>query len=71
MFEGEALAKSRVENARCGAAAIRRDLGRYEAKVVRVNPVPAPAKQRLLVELRGDWPEQDPMQTDEFEPIGA
>jgi hypothetical protein len=53
------------------AAAIRRDPGRHEAKVVRADPVPAPAKLRLLVELRGDWTEQDPMRTEEFAALAA
>jgi hypothetical protein len=39
--------------------------------IVRVNPVPAPSKQRLLAELCGDWPEQAPMQSEEFEPLAA
>ena len=43
--------------------------GDYEAKVVQVNPVPAPSKQRLLIELRGHWPDYDPMTRDEFEPL--
>jgi len=41
----------------------------YEAKVVHINPVPAPSKQRLLIELRGHWPGQEPMTADEFEPL--
>ena len=43
--------------------------GNYEAKVVRVNPMPAPSKQRLLVELRGHWPDYEPMTTEDFEPM--
>lgn len=43
--------------------------GSYEAKVVRVNPIPAPSKQRLLVELRGHWPDYEPMTTADFQPI--
>lgn len=41
----------------------------YEAKVVRINPVPAPSKQRVLIELRGHWPKHEPMTGDEFEPL--
>jgi hypothetical protein len=40
--------------------------GRYAAKVVRINPMPTPSKQRLLVELEGDWPDFEPMTTEEF-----
>lgn len=41
----------------------------YEAKVVQVNPVPAPSKQRLLIELRGHWPEYEPMTSADFKPL--
>ena len=41
----------------------------YEANVVRINPVPAPSKQRVLIELRGHWPKHEPMTTNEFEPL--
>ena len=43
--------------------------GAYAAKVVRVNPSPAPSKQRLLVELSGNWPEYEPMSKGDFEPL--
>lgn len=43
--------------------------GDYSARVVRVNPVPAPSKQRLLVELQGRWPDYEPMTTGDFEPL--
>lgn len=39
------------------------------AKVVRVNPAPAPSKQRLLVELSGPWPGREPMADEEFRPL--
>jgi hypothetical protein len=45
--------------------------GLYEANVVRVNPVPAPAKQRLLIEWRGHWPNYEPMTTNDFEPLSS
>ncbi len=51
------------------AGAIASAPGLYEANVVRVNPVPAPAKQRLLIELRGRWPDYDPMTTNDFHPL--
>jgi hypothetical protein len=41
----------------------------YAAKVVRLNPSPAPSKQRLLVELSGSWPDYEPMATGHFEPL--
>ena len=42
----------------------------YEAEVVRLNPLPAPSRQRLLVEFRGQLPEgHDPMSSDEFRPL--
>lgn len=43
--------------------------GEYAAKVVRINPSPAPSKQRLLVELSGSWPEYEPMSSGDFEPL--
>jgi len=45
--------------------------GAYSAHVVQLNPVPAPSKQRLLAELRGPWPNHEPMTTAEFEPLVA
>ncbi len=45
--------------------------GEYKARVVRVNPVPAPSKQRLLVEFRGHWPNYEPMAEEDFEPLAA
>lgn len=43
--------------------------GDYDVQVVRINPAPAPSKQRLLVELRGRWPDYDPMSAGDFEPL--
>ena len=48
-----------------------RDPHEFSAQVVRLNPVPAPSKQRLLVEFRGRWPNFIPMTTDEFAPLVA
>jgi len=40
---------------------------KLEVRVVKVNPAPAPSKQRVLVELRGVWPEgYAPMESEEF-----
>ena len=49
--------------------AIAKAPGDYQAKVIQVNPVPAPSKQRLLVELRGHWPDYEPMTKDDFTPL--
>ncbi len=51
--------------------AIAKAPGEYKARVVRVNPVPAPSKQRLLVEFCGRWPDYEPMSTDDFVPLAA
>ena len=43
-------------------------MSKYEARVVKVNPVPAPSKQRLLIELKclcSDF-NFEPMSTDDF-----
>jgi hypothetical protein len=50
-------------------SAIAKAPGDYKAQVVRVNPVPAPSKQRLLVELSGHWPDYEPMTTADFQPL--
>lgn len=42
-----------------------------EARAIRLNPIPAPSKQRLLVELSGAWPDYEPMATEEFVPLVA
>ena len=47
--------------------AIAQSPAEYSAKVVRVNPAPAPSKQRLLVELRGRWADYEPMTKGDFE----
>ena len=47
--------------------AIAQSPGEYSAKVVRINPAPAPSKQRLLVELRGRWADYEPMTKGDFE----
>lgn len=45
--------------------------GDYRARVVKVNPVPAPSKQRVLIELSGHWPPgYEPMEADEFKLLG-
>ena len=40
----------------------------YRAQVVRVNPVPAPSNQHVLIELSGQWPQDyQPMSSPEFQ----
>jgi hypothetical protein len=51
--------------------AIAKAPGEYKAQVIQINPVPAPSKQRLLVELSGHWPDYEPMTTADFEPLTA
>ena len=41
----------------------------YSAHVVRVNPQPAPSKQRVLIQMRGSWDEHEPMSGPEFRPL--
>ena len=42
------------------------------AKLVQVNPAPAPSRQRYLICLQGHWPENyEPMSGDEYQPFGA
>ena len=44
--------------------------GALEARVVRVNPPPVPSEQRVLVELRGRWPENyEPMSGEDYQPL--
>ncbi len=41
----------------------------YNAKVVRVNPMPAPSNQRVLIEMRGSWNKHKPMSGKNFQPL--
>lgn len=42
------------------------------ARVIRVNPAPAPIKQRVLLEVKGRWTEAyEPMAAHEFQPIAG
>ena len=43
--------------------------GDFRAKVVRVNPLPAPSKQRVLIEVSGRWDEHEPMTSEDFDPL--
>ena len=39
----------------------------YAAHVVRLNPQPAPSRQRVLIEMRGTWDTHEPMTGADFE----
>lgn len=41
----------------------------YSARVVRLNPQPAPSEQRVLIEMRGHWGEHEPMSNPDFKPL--
>jgi hypothetical protein len=41
----------------------------YAASVVRVNPMPTPSRQRVLIELKGNFNGYQPMQSVEFAPL--
>ncbi len=41
----------------------------YSARVVRVNPQPAPSKQRVLIEMSGCWVTHEPMSNEDFQPL--
>ena len=43
----------------------------YNAKVVRINPVPAPSSQRVLIEMRGRWDKHEPMSDEDFQPLDS
>ena len=43
----------------------------YAAHVVRVNPQPAPSKQRVLIEMRGKWDGYEPMEGGDYRPMVA
>jgi len=41
----------------------------HEARVVRVNPQPAPSSQRVLIEMQGRWERHNPMSGPGFQPL--
>lgn len=41
----------------------------YKAFVVRINPQPVPSRQRVLIEMQGQWNGHVPMQSAEFAPL--
>jgi hypothetical protein len=50
-------------------AAAMAESAEYKAHVVRVNPQPAPSKQRVLIEMGGTWVSHQPMSHEDFIPI--
>ena len=50
-------------------AAMEEAPGKYEAQVVKVNPQPAPSRQRVLVEMRSFWEDHEPMSGPDFQPL--
>ena len=51
------------------AAAMAEPSPDYSARVARVNPQPAPSRQRVLIEMRGRWSEHEPMTGADFAPL--
>ena len=41
----------------------------YSARVVRINPQPAPSKQRVLIEMQGRWNGYEPMNGSDYQPV--
>lgn len=51
------------------ANAINKKSLNHEARVVRVNPQPAPSSQRVLIEMQGRWENHEPMSGPDFLPL--
>lgn len=51
------------------ANAINKESLNHEARVVRVNPQPAPSSQRVLIEMQGRWENHEPMSGPDFLPL--
>lgn len=45
------------------------DSNEYRARVVRLNPPPAPLSNRLLIEMEGRWENHEPMSGPDYEPL--
>ena len=43
--------------------------GKYDARVVKLNPQPIPSKQRLLVKLLCHWDKHEPMSGPDYQPL--
>lgn len=50
-------------------AAAARETGECAARVVRVNPLPPPSPQRVLIEMTGRWDAHEPMTGGDFVPL--
>ena len=50
-------------------AAMAEGPGRFEAKVVRINPQTILLKQRVLIEMYGCWDKYEPMSSEDFKPL--
>lgn len=50
-------------------AAMAESTDQYEARVVQINPLPPPSKQRVLIEMRGRWDRHEPMSGQDFQPL--
>lgn len=50
-------------------AAMAESSGEYAASVVRVNPVPTPAQERVLVEMSSRWDKHEPMSGPDYQPL--
>lgn len=51
------------------ATVMREDPNALSARVARLNPLPAPLKQRLLIELNGNWGSHTPMSDPDLQPL--
>ena len=51
------------------AAVMREDPKTLSARVVRLNPLPAPSTQHLLIELSGNWGSHTPMSDPDLQPL--
>ena len=51
------------------ATVMREDPNALSARVARLNPQPAPSKQRLLIELSGNWGAHTPMSDPALKPL--
>ena len=50
-------------------AAMAESPGEYAAHVVRLNPLPSPMIQRVLIEMCGRWDKYEPMESEDFQPL--
>lgn len=50
-------------------AAAASETGECAARVVRINPLPPPSPQRVLIEMTGRWDKHEPMTGEDFVPL--